>query len=123
MKTVLTSIIIAVFMSQMSFAQQSKTDSKKPIVTFIELGSVHCIPCQKMEVVLESIREKYPQDVRVIFHDVWTQAGKPFAHEFGVHSIPTQVFLDENGKEYYRHVGYFPEKDLQKVLKQKGVSK
>jgi len=28
-----------------------------------------------------------------------------------------------NGKEYYRHVGYFPEKDVVKILQQKGVKK
>ena len=30
-------------------------------------------------------------------------------------------FLDENGKEYFRHVGFFPEEELVKVLQQKGV--
>jgi len=31
------------------------------------------------------------------------------------------VFLDETGKEYFRHVGFFPEEDLVKVLEQMGV--
>jgi len=35
--------------------------------------------------------------------------------------IPTQVFLDKNGKEYFRHEGYFPKDDLVKVLKMQGV--
>jgi thioredoxin 1 len=91
-------------------------------VTFIELGSVRCIPCQKMQSVMKTIEQKYSTQVKVVFHDVWTDAGAPFATKYGIESIPTQVFLDENGKEYFRHVGYFPEEELVKVLKQKGVN-
>ncbi|MGB8491512.1 MAG: thioredoxin family protein [Bacteroidales bacterium] len=90
-------------------------------VTFIELGSVRCIPCQQMQPVMKSIREKYPTQVNVVFHDVWTEAGSPFAKQFGIEAIPTQVFLDKDGEEFYRHVGFFPEEELVKVLKQKGV--
>ena len=91
-------------------------------VTFIELGSVRCIPCQKMQPVMKAIEQKYGTQVKVVFHDIWTEAGQPFATKYGIESIPTQVFLDENGKEFFCHVGYFPEEELVKVLKQKGVS-
>ncbi len=102
-------------------SNQNQNEAKYK-VTFIELGSVRCIPCQKMQVVMKSIEQKYPTQVKVVFHDVWTDAGAPFATKYGIESIPTQVFLDENGKEFFRHVGYFPEEELVKVLKQKGVS-
>ena len=101
--------------------KEMKKDETKYKVTFIELGSVRCIPCQKMQPVMKSIEEKYGNQVKVIFHDVWTPEGKPFASVFNIESIPTQVFLDENGKEFSRHIGYFPEGELVKVLKQKGV--
>jgi thioredoxin 1 len=90
-------------------------------VTFIELGSVRCIPCQQMQPVMKSVEQKYPTQVKVVFHDVWTPAGAPYAKQYGIEAIPTQVFLDENGKEYFRHVGFFPEEELVKVLQQKGV--
>jgi thioredoxin 1 len=90
-------------------------------VTFIELGSVRCIPCQQMQPIMKSIREKYAGQVNVVFYDVWTEAGAPYARKYGIQAIPTQVFLDENGKEYFRHVGFFPEEELIKVLQQKGV--
>jgi thioredoxin 1 len=90
-------------------------------VTFIELGSVKCIPCQQMQPVMKSIEAKYGKEVKVDFHDVWTDAGKPFAIKYGIEAIPTQIFLDESGKEYFRHVGFFAEEDLIKVLQQKGV--
>jgi len=100
---------------------EMKKDETKYKVTFIELGSVRCIPCQKMQPVMKSIETKYANQVKVVFHDVWTPDGKPFAEQYGIESIPTQVFLDENGKEFSRHEGYFPEEELVKVLKTKGV--
>ncbi len=123
MKSIIIGIIVFFSVMQMTNIEDKKTESKQVKVTFIELGSVRCIPCQKMEAVLDSIREKYPQDVKVVFYDVWTEAGKPFGRKYGVKSIPTQVFLDKNGKEYFRHVGYFAEKEVIKVLKRKGVKR
>lgn len=99
-------------------AASEKTEYK---VTFIELGSVRCIPCQQMQPVMKSIHEKYAGQVNVVFHDVWTEDGKPYATQYGIESIPTQVFLDKDGKEFFRHVGFFPEEELVKVLQQKGV--
>lgn len=90
-------------------------------VTFIELGSVRCIPCQKMQPVMESVEEKFAGQVKVIFYDVWTPEGSPYGDKYNVKAIPTQVFLDENGEEYFRHVGFFAEEELIKVLKSKGV--
>ena len=94
---------------------------RKYKVTFIELGSVRCIPCQQMQAVMKSVETKYGKEVKVDFHDVWTEAGKPYGVKYGIEAIPTQVFLDETGKEFYRHVGFFPEEELVKVLQQKGV--
>ena len=90
-------------------------------VTFIELGSVRCIPCKQMQPIMKSIEEKYGNQVKVVFYDIWTEAGAPYARKFGIESIPTQVFLDRDGKEYFRHEGFFPEEELIKVLNQKGV--
>ena len=104
---------------------QVSTDAGKTVkeykVTFIELGSVGCIPCRQMQSVMESIEARYGNEVKIEFHDVWTEAGKPFGVKYGIESIPTQVFLDQAGKEYYRHVGYFPEAELVKILYMKGV--
>lgn len=97
------------------------TIEKKYKVTFYELGSVRCIPCKQMQPIIKSIEEKYKDQVKVIFYDVWTKEGKEAAKNFTFEAIPTQIFLDENGKEFFRHVGFFPEEELVKVLQQKGV--
>ena len=116
-------LVLLISLLSISYAQLPSLEKNavKYKVTFIELGSVRCIPCQQMQTVMKSIEKKYGNQVKVVFHDVWTPEGKPFGKQYGIEAIPTQVFLDENGKEFSRHVGFFPEEELIKVLQSKGV--
>jgi len=91
-------------------------------VTFVELGSVGCIPCDKMQPIMKEIEEEYKGQVKVVFHDVKTAEGQPYIKEFSVRAIPTQVFLDKDGNEYFRHLGFFAKDELIKVLKMQGVN-
>jgi thioredoxin 1 len=102
-------------------ASENMAAGKKYKVTFIELGSVRCIPCQQMQSVMKSIGTKYGKEVKIDFRDVWTEAGKHYGIQYAIEAIPTQIFLDESGKEFYRHVGFFPEEELVKILQMKGV--
>ncbi len=103
-------------------AQTKKSsDAAQPLVTFIELGSVRCIPCKMMQPVMKAIEEKYGDQVKIVFHDVWTVQGQPYAEQFAIRLIPTQVFLDKNGREFFRHEGYFPEPEIDKLLQSRGL--
>ena len=100
-----------------------KQDPVKNIkVTFIELGSVRCIPCKAMVPIMKEVEKKYGNEVKVIFYDVWTAEGQPYASSYKVSGIPTQVFLDENGKEFHRHMGFYPREQLFEVLRKQGVN-
>ncbi|MCX7025955.1 MAG: thioredoxin family protein [Spirochaetes bacterium] len=112
---------IIVLGNTIAVAQTTTTVARKPIVTFIELGSVNCIPCKAMQPIMEEVRSKYPDQVNVVFHDVWTPKGQPYGQFFKIKVIPTQVFLDKNGKEYFRHEGFFPADELYKILAKGGV--
>jgi thioredoxin 1 len=38
--------------------------------------------------------------------------------------MPTQVFLDKDGKEFFRHEGFYPKADIEKMLAEKvGINK
>ena len=91
------------------------------LVTFVELGSVNCIPCRAMQPIMREIEQQYAGQVEVVFHDVWTPAGRPYAEQYRIKVIPTQVFLDGKGKEYFRHEGFFAKEQLVEVLKRQGV--
>ena len=102
-----------------------KRDDPDPVgnarVTFIELGSERCIPCIEMQKVMKEIQERYGDQVRIVFYDVWTPEGQPYARQHGIRVIPTQVFLDAKGQEYFRHEGYFPISEVVEILALEGV--
>ena len=106
-----------------SASQTAETRDSAVKVTFIELGSVNCIPCKAMQTIMEELKRKYPANLRVVFHDVWTEQGKPYVSKYRIKLIPTQVFLDSSGKEFYRHEGFFALEELERVLRTQGVSK
>ena len=72
---------------------------------------------------MKEIEEEYKGQVKVVFHDVWTPEGQPFARKYRIRVIPTQIFLDKNGEEYFRHEGFFPKEEIVKVLKMQGIER
>jgi thioredoxin 1 len=93
----------------------------KAKVTFVELGSVNCIPCKAMQPVMKAVTEEYGDQIKVVFHDVWKDA-EP-GRKYGIRLIPTQVFLDEKGVEFHRHEGFYPKEDIDKLLQARGLNK
>lgn len=98
-----------------------KSDTLKPMITFVELGSVKCIPCRKMQPVMKAIEEKYGEQIEIIFYDVWKPDQRKYGEEYDIRLIPTQVFLDKDGKEIFRHEGFFPEAEIDKFLQKQGL--
>ena len=98
---------------------QKQSDGVK--VTFVEIGAAKCIPCKAMQPIMKEVAEEYKGQVKVVFHDVWTPKGKEDATKYNIRMIPTQVFLDKSGKEYFRHEGYYPKADVVRVIKMQGV--
>ncbi len=88
-------------------------------VTFLELGSVGCKPCEEMKPVMEAVRQRFPGEVEVIFHDV--RRDPKIAARYRISLIPTQIFLLPDGAEFFRHEGYFSEGEVTAVLFKMGV--
>ena len=135
-KSVILLILFGIVVSSMTFAGQKNTNRNKmqvpavqdasaavakPRVTFVELGSVNCIPCRAMQKVMKAVEEKYGDQLKIVFYDVWKEEQAHYAQEYKIRLIPTQVFLEANGKELMRHEGYFPEKDIDAFLQSHGL--
>jgi thioredoxin 1 len=112
-------VLLIVLLLSINISAQN--NSAKPKVTFVELGSVNCIPCKQMQPVMKAIEEKYGDQIEVIFYDVWKEDQKKYSKQYGIKLIPTQVFLDANGKEFHRHEGFYPEAEIDKILQGKGL--
>ncbi len=95
---------------------QAKKDGK---MVMLELGSVGCIPCEQMKPVMEKLRTTYKDRLEVIFVDV--RRDNETGRRFRAHMIPTQVFLDKDGKEFHRHMGFYSFEEITPVLKQAGL--
>ncbi len=124
MKSVVAAFIICLALSDAALWSQIKESADrpwKPAITFVELGSVKCIPCRQMQPVMKAIEERYARQVKVVFYDVWQQDQQHYAQEYKIRLIPTQVFLDQDGRELMRHEGFFPERAIDEFLQSKGL--
>jgi len=124
MKTLILSLALAVLFtvsSAVAQEQRTPTSPKKPLVTFLELGSVNCIPCKAMQPVMKAVEAAYGSQIKVIFYDVWKKEQAHYAQQYKIRLIPTQIFLDANGKELMRHEGFFPEKEIHVFLQSRGL--
>ena len=90
------------------------------MVTMIDLGAKKCISCKMMAPILEKMERVYKGKATIAFIDVWENREQ--AQRFRIRSIPTQIFFDRDGKEVYRHVGFFAEKEIVAQLEKMGVN-
>jgi len=85
----------------------------------IDLGATKCIPCKMMAPILEELKAEYAGKLNVVFIDVWENPEASKQH--GINLIPTQIFLDAEGKELFRHEGFFSKEDILAKWKELGV--
>lgn len=97
-------------------------ESEQALITFVELGSVKCIPCKQLQPIMSSLAQKYGGQLNIVFYDVWQSDQRQYAEQYGIKLIPTQVFLDSSGIELMRHEGYFPEVEIDSFLVQRGLT-
>jgi thioredoxin 1 len=126
MKKVSTMLLVFLSIAFLSQCAQANTlddtlagAKKEGKVVMLELGSVGCIPCDKMKPVMAKLSDTYKGKLEVLFIDV--RRDRESAQRFGVYMIPVQVFLDRSGKEFHRHVGYYAYEDIVPVLKKAGL--
>ena len=91
--------------------------SGKP--SLVDFGSKGCVPCDMLAPILETLRKKYDGQANVLFVSVVQD--QILAARYGVDSIPVQVFFDKDGKEVFRHVGFFPQEEIEKQMAKMGV--
>ena len=91
--------------------------SGKP--SLVDFGSKGCRPCDMLAPILETLKTKYDGKANVLFVSVVQD--QILAARYGIDSIPVQVFFDKDGKELFRHVGFFPQEEIEKQMAKMGV--
>jgi len=87
--------------------------------SLVDFGSEGCRPCDMLAPILETLKTKYEGKANVIFISVRQE--QILAARYGIQSIPVQIFFDKNGREVFRHTGFWPQEELEKKLADMGV--
>lgn len=89
--------------------------------TLLDLGSKGCYACDNLQPVLETLRTKYSNEIDIKFYDVnRTNEGIQLSNKYGIQFIPTLIFLDQNGKEVKRLVGFYTVEEFEKEFRALG---
>ena len=96
----------------------SKASAQK-LPRLVDLGASKCVPCKMMTPVLDELKKEYEGRMDVEFIDVWKNPDAGKAH--GIRIIPTQIFFTADGKEAFRHEGFFGKDDILAKWKELGV--
>jgi thioredoxin 1 len=86
----------------------------------IELGSKTCVPCKMMAPILDELRRDFSGRLEVIFYDIYER--RDMAEAYRIRVIPTQVFLDVEGKEFFRHQGFYPKDEVLARFREHGIT-
>lgn len=107
-------ICMTFLLSVTAQADETREIPVKNMVTMVDLGADKCIPCKLMAPILKKLEVEYRGKAAIVFIDVWEDIDQ--ARQFGISTIPTQIFFEKNGKESSRHVGFLDEEGIRKRL-------
>jgi thioredoxin 1 len=89
-------------------------NSNEDLPVLLDLGSDTCTPCRMMVPELAAISQEYTGVVNVRFIDV--NENPDAAQSYGINLIPTQIILDSDGTELFRHEGFMSREDMRTKL-------
>jgi len=110
--------VVAALLSPTALAAANASKSGLP--KLVDLGADKCIPCKKMAPILEELKKEYAGRMDVEFIDVWKN--EKAAKDYKIKLIPTQIFYGADGKELFRHEGFFGKEDILAKWKELGVN-
>jgi len=92
--------------------------SGKP--TLVEFGATGCTGCDMMQPILSDLEKRFFGKMNIVFVHVHHF---PFlASRYCINLIPVQAFFDKTGREVFRHVGFYPQIEVEKKLAEMGVN-
>jgi thioredoxin 1 len=95
-------------------AQGAAPPSGKPAL--YEFGAGYCYSCKEMAKVMAELKTSHSDQVESRM--VYVDKEKPLFDQYKIMLIPTQVFLDAQGKEVDRHIGPLTKEEVLKKLKE-----
>ena len=124
---IITIIIIVAFVALLPSLKNNSIDIDKFVnnaisqnkLILLELSSSTCSICRKMQPFLHEIEDEHSDKVVIKTLDV--VARTDIAQKYLVTAIPTQVFINRDGKIYFKHVGYMSKNEILNIFKEMGM--
>ncbi len=85
----------------------------------VDLGAGKCVPCKMMKPILDELKQNYKEKFEVVFIDVWENQAE--AIKYKINLIPTQIFYNVDGKELFRHEGFYSKEEILAKWKEFGI--
>ena len=99
----------------LSNTNYSEIIEKEKKLIIIDFWAEWCGPCKMLSPILESINEKYKDNL--IVYKLNTDENPELAQDYKITSIPCCVFM-KNGSEIHRVIGHKSEDAFESELKQ-----
>ncbi len=92
----------------------------KRMPALLEFGRGWCIPCKYVKPILADMSRAYAGKAVVTSVDM--DANRKLVRDFRIRMMPTQVFLNADGKEFFRHEGTLERAQIVEIFASMGVA-
>lgn len=122
--TLLTILLATLLVGTLLFAgcsgkKAEEAPKKASVVTssvklpkMVDFWSPTCPPCKAMLPILAELHEEYDHAFKLVKVDTSKPENRDLAIQNKIQYIPTQIFYDENGKQLFRHTGFYSKEDI-----------
>jgi thiol-disulfide isomerase/thioredoxin len=107
-------LLLAVGILAVGQFQSAYGQAKRPAL--YEFGAGHCVSCKEMAKVIAELKPTLGDKVE--FRMIYVDNEKPLFQQYKIMLIPTQVFVNGEGKEVDRHVGALTKEEVLAKLKE-----
>ena len=96
-------------------------ENPQHLPVLLEFSLDICMPCRRMKPILEEVAKEYQNKLLVKILEI--EDYPDLTRQFDIRVVPTQIFLDSQGKVFQRHEGFLDKASLVGVLNRMGVKK
>jgi len=98
-----------------------KEEAKPELPKLWDFFATWCPPCKQQAPIIEELTVEYKGKIEIVSID--TDKNPELAKKFQIQAIPTLIFLDPEGRELSRRVGFFPRDSIVARFKTHGFIK
>lgn len=105
--------------SQIAFDNPVDQARRSGLPVMVDFGASGCVPCDMMAPIIEELQVTLKEKCTILFTDV--RIYQVLSARYQISGIPTQIFFDQEGKEVFRHTGFFSKEEILDKLAELGV--